>query len=348
MADVPGHVTGLDFDPVKVGRPVSQAVAMTELNFFRHLMQWRRLQGLSVIYQIGDSEVNTPTRGVSGSIPNHQWNIHTTYSARKLRGHVVTLGGPELKQAQLRLDTTTAAAKNLARPVGAADPGAASTTEMPTTQLEQFTAEIDISQNADEVIELDQNGAATHNARILSFVALELPNSDTVSGDNGYVDEVAAFAAGTKIIEGASVTADYTALQNNVQVGRRYHKKLLAQDAKRADITSATITDLCTRGTSLTENLLDIYPNAVLPERSFVPIELRVLAVASGANTGTVRFAFAAGNVDMTITNTLQWYTTNNVNRCAKVQDTLAVGAADSAGTITVYGWKVFCMVEVS
>lgn len=337
MPSAPWAPRGIDFDPVKVGRPCIQPRALEIVDLIHHMVQRRRVTGGAVMYQIGAGELTTPTRLGTATVSNHAFIHLASPNARFIRVTVWTLGstGSGAADPYLTCTTTTdAVGQVFARVPHAAAPGASFT----DAALQPHSATVQITPGGLEQVTLVQN-STSDSVRIVSAIVRELP-IDTVDPDgaDAHFLNPDNFEPGTQIID-----TENDDLALGIALVRRQHKKLLYSDAVAAEITDVGVAnrrDLLTRSTGnppADPAYWNVYPSVNLPETATVGVTCYVLGRAT-AGTATLRFAFSGGsNIDVGGIGALALYTA--AGSITKVADTLSTqGYLSVAGTFYHYG----------
>jgi hypothetical protein len=299
-----------------------------------HQLQRRRKCGMVKAYQVDQSEVATPTRDTSGTVPAHAWRVLTGPNTRYLRVDVLTLGavsGSGTPYLTL-VSTTDPTGATFARVPDAAAPGSV----IASAALQQHSAVVEVTPNTSEDVTIEQN-SATSTVRILCATLHEHPSNSVDTADDAIAIAVTQFTPGEDIVD-----AENDDLPLGLQLLRRRHKKILHADAGEVQTTAVGLAnriDLTTRvagNPPATLHQWDVYPSVNLPETVGVSVTCAVLARTS-ASTGTVRFAFGSASVDVGGIGALAVYSTTG--SCAKLSDTLSYQAyLAAAGTLFVYG----------
>src|SRR5688572_26369653 len=106
---VPPFPTGIDDELCKTGRPCIAPRAYAFGNLIHHQVQ-RRRKTAQINYQVDSSEVATPTRDSTASIPSHRVRFLTGPNTRFVRVDVLALGATDgtSTDAGLAVVSTTA------------------------------------------------------------------------------------------------------------------------------------------------------------------------------------------------------------------------------------------------
>lgn len=335
---------GIDSELVKVGRPCVQPRALELADAIHHQLQRRRKCGLAKAYQVDQSEVATPTRDTTASIPAHAWRVLTGPNTRYVRVDVLTLGAVVASGTPFLtlLSTTDATGMQFARVADAAAPGST----LADAALQQHSAVVEVTPNTLEDVTVEQN-SATSQVRILSAVLHEHPIGTVDTADDPIAIQVNQFNPGEHVVD-----VENEDLPLGLASLRRYHKKILHSDAGEVQATAvgaANRIDLTTRVAGNPPADLqqwDVYPSVNLPQTVGNAVTCAVLARTS-ASTGTVRFAFGGANVDVGAIGALAVYSASG--SCAKGSDTLSYQAyLAAAGTLFVYGRWCWETVEAA
>lgn len=339
---VPRAISGLDDLPLKVGRPCVGRLVAPIFDAIHHQFCWCRPILSSKSYQWGESELATPTRGVTAGT-EHQIRFRTGYATRRVRVTVVTVGGVVSSSVRpsLTVATTTEAATTFCQPADAAAPGA----DLEPSKVRVWSAVKEVTPNSVETVTIDQ-GSTADLVRILAHRIEELPCSVIDNTVDTWAGDYAAYMPGRNITD--VVWDDVPAI---VAVLRKYHKHvLLALNDELAtdNVALANREDFYTK--SLAALLQWRLPDDVqLPESATRAVTCRVLASADVANNGNVRFAFAGGaNVDINnVTTGLAWYT--GAGAIATTAEAVSIqGYNDAAGVTRIYAALVQTDVEAT
>lgn len=335
MPSAPRAPRGIDFDPVKVGRPCIQPRALEVIDAIHHHVQWRRMTGGCVAYQAGAAELTTPTRLGTATIPNHGFYHLVSPNARFIRVTVWTAGatGSGAADPYLTCTTTTdGTGAVFARVPHAGAPGASFTDDA----VQVHSATVEVTPGSLEAVTLVQN-STSDAVRIISAVVREVPigTVDPDGADALYINPD-NFEPGTHIID-----TENDDLPLGMNLLRRQGKKLLHSDNVEARITDVGVAnrrDILSWSTGAPPAdpaNWNIYPSVNLPETSGVAVTCYVLGRAT-AGVGTLRFAFSGGNIDVGAIGPLGIYT--GTGSIAKVSDTLSKqGYISVAGTFYHY-----------
>lgn len=325
----------IDFDLMQTGRLVSAEKADLIGDLCNHQHGWRRRMGHCCVLQ---RDVANTTRGAPPHGPDDEFTFFhpTSQSCSHLYVSLVTQGATgKSPTGRLRVLTTTDAVGVLANEVVDRNAPAGDTQIRGTEHHEVIIA---VTPGTEETVRVVQESSTA--VRILGINVQELPIIRLNTAVHTGVYDKTVNSGGGNIADDK-----YDDLALAVQRVRTKHKKVLASHAKLLSTDSATFVDLVSK--SLADRVRWAHHMSPwLPETAdpAVSVAIRIWAQSIGGSGSIVRFAFASGNVDITLTNTtLQlWTATGTINTGSeRVSVQAHIDAAAGGTRVDVYTWRV-------